>query len=273
MTTFQAFTLSLILHMLLTFVLNRLSLRQEDSLPIPIEIEYRETADKPRKQLIEQTEVPLEKLLDVKPEKDAEFFSEKTVRVKDPTRARINAPTINLSNREKLEAEKKQREPDPENEGPGEKRKKTQGPEWSPGLSASDDAIPDQFRLGDFTVLNTDANLYYTFFARVKNQIRFRWIAQIENIIGNVQGLQIRNRNQEEWNTQIEIVLDSRGNYLSGSVMRESGLPAFDKAAILSFKNGAPFPNPPTEMIEKDGKIYLDYAFQVRWNPNYPVYR
>ncbi|MDZ4662166.1 MAG: energy transducer TonB [Pseudomonadota bacterium] len=270
MTSFQAFTLSLIIHVVLTFVLGRLNMRHSEELPIPVEIEYRNSQEKPRKQMIEQTEVPLDKLLDVKtPEKEAEFLSEKTLRVTEQTRARLNAPTINLSNKAKSESNKK---PRPDDEGFGQ-RKKNHGPEWSPGLSASDDAIPEQFRLGDFTVLNTDANLYYTFFARVKNQIRFRWISQIENIIGNVQGLRIRNRNQEEWNTQIEVILDAQGNFLNGSVMRESGLPAFDKAAILAFKQGSPFPNPPTEMIEQDGKIYLDYAFQVRWNPSYPLYR
>lgn len=270
MTSFQAFTLSLILHILLTLVLNRLSMRQLENTPIPIEIEYQDHSKTQRKQMVDQAEIPLDKLLDIKnPEKEADFLSEKQMRVKEQTRARMTAPTVNLSDREKSEAKKDQKQIE---EGIGE-RKKDFGPEWSPGLSASDDALPEQFRLGDFTVLNTDAHLYYTYFARIKNQIRFRWISQIENIIANVQGLQIRNRNQDEWNTQIEVTLDSQGNFLNGAVMHESGLPAFDKAAILAFKQGAPFPNPPAELVESDGKIYLGYAFQVRWNPNHPVYR
>lgn len=260
MNSFQALTISIIFHVVLVFVLSHSHTPVKKSDYQPIEIKYEDSARK--KQMVESTDVPIDKLLQVKPEeKKADFFSEKTVRVKQETKAAVNGITRNAGSRGKQVKRQDRTE-----EGNQQVIRETQQT-WTPGLSASDDALPSEMKVGDFTVLNTDAHLFYTFFARIKDQIRFRWVRQVENSIESLRIRDIHSQTQSTWNTQIEVVLDRHGNYLSSAVMKPSGMPSFDKAALVAFKEGAPFPNPPREMIKEDGKIYLDYAFQVYWNP------
>jgi len=51
-------------------------------------------------------------------------------------------------------------------------------------------------------------------------------------------------------------------------IFRQSGLPAFDEAAVRAFAEARIFPNPPKEMVEEDGMIHLKYSFTVEFDPH-----
>lgn len=261
MTSFQALTASLIIHVFLLFWLSH---SETPEAPKYSNFEVVYTEPERQKQMVEQAEVPVDELLKVNPEeKPADFFSEKTVRVKNQMQAALSGAKANRGGK----VVKPQRPTETQDEG-GESPSPREAPQWNPGFSANDDALPANIRIGDFTALNTDAHLFYTFFARVKEQIRYRWVNRVENVIETTKVTDVRNQNQSTWQTYIEVILDSHGKFLNASVMKPSGLPGFDKAAILAFRDGAPFPNPPQELVKSDGKIYLEYAFQVNWEPS-----
>ncbi|OQW47239.1 MAG: hypothetical protein A4S09_15715 [Proteobacteria bacterium SG_bin7] len=267
MSSFQALTASLIIHVLMLFWLSHTETPAHPNNYNEIEVVYQDSKSK-KQQMVEQTEIPVDKLLEVKPEeKQTDFLSEKTVRVKEESQARNSGATVNRAPRPIKKFVKKQKNQNETDFG-NRPHNTSEAPPWNPGFSANDDALPANIRIGDFTALNTDAHLFYTFFARIKDQIRYRWVNRVENAIETTRINDLKNHNQSTWQTYIEVVLDKDGRYLGATVMKPSGLPSFDKAAVLAFRDGAPFPNPPRELIKNDGKIYLEYAFQVNWDPS-----
>ena len=139
--------------------------------------------------------------------------------------------------------------------------------EFERGSSTIGESLPEDVKIGSFTALNTDRYLFYTFYARVEEMIRFRWESRVQQIIQSMPPpimMQTSNRN---WVTQVEFLLDRRGNLQKALLMKGSGVTAFDTAAIMAFKEARIFPNPPQEMIQDDGYIHLKYSFTVRFAP------
>lgn len=135
------------------------------------------------------------------------------------------------------------------------------------GLSSLGEALPQEVAVGSFTALNTDRYLYYSFFARTEELIRFRWESSIHEAIDSTPPERFQTNLSGLWNTQLDIWLKPNGEFHSAHLMKESGFRAFDQAAIQAFVQSRLFPNPPQEMIESDGLIHLKYSFQVRYEP------
>ena len=124
--------------------------------------------------------------------------------------------------------------------------------------------LPNDIPFSDTTNLNTDANIYYTFYDRVEQLFRVRWIERVnyywdripydfkkENLAGRI------------WSTTFEVVLKQTGEYHSAAIIRSSGYKPFDEAAIYSFKNTGFFPNIPKAKVEPDGFVRLKYRFNL----------
>lgn len=128
--------------------------------------------------------------------------------------------------------------------------------------------LPDDVSLGEFTALNTDRFKYYSFYARIEELVRFRWEQGLRNAIDSFPRNQLLNLNRDRWVTEAEFWLTKDGRFHSAHIHRESGLRRFDGAAVNAFRDANIFPNPPPEMVEKDGLIRIKYSFTVRWSPN-----
>ena len=74
---------------------------------------------------------------------------------------------------------------------------------------------------------------------------------------------------ESEMTTILEVRLDRKGNYQGSTIYQSSGLSAWDRAAVFAFQDGAPFLNPPPELLEEDDLIRLRYSFSVIWHPKY----
>jgi TonB family protein len=60
-------------------------------------------------------------------------------------------------------------------------------------------------------------------------------------------------------------VLNGDGALETISITREAGISPLDEAVVQAFRIAGPFPNPPEQLIRKDGRIYLsDFEFTVR---------
>ena len=134
------------------------------------------------------------------------------------------------------------------------------------GSSSLAEYIPG-IKEGGFTALNTDQFTYYTFFERVNEQVRYRWVSFVRNYIASLSDSKLNELAKYQRVYQIEIVLSGEGQYLKGFIHHSSGDNALDITAIDAFQGAAPFLNPPKGLIEEDGNIHLHYSFIVEFRP------
>jgi len=133
-------------------------------------------------------------------------------------------------------------------------------PRRIPGVSTSGELLPSDVKIGDFTALNTDRFTYYTFYARVEEQIRHRWVRYVKAALYGGGDVPI---GRTDFMTNLEIVLNRRGEFVRAIIHQASGSKDLDSAPVLAFREAQMIPNPPREMLKPDGTIRLLYSFHV----------
>lgn len=270
--------LSLLIHVLLTWGAQYAVLLlppKPDHKTVEIEILNNPLSQNEAKQIVRDSALP-EKLKVKESEDPLSFLSKETQRVKKQTQAQASGLTANRSpqtNNQKNKTSKSQSPQNPSKDmdafAPGYRKvpQMVQAEKMDSGLSTIGEALPKEVRVGSFTALNTDRYLYYSFFSRIEELIRFRWESAVQQTIDYTSPAKLALNSQGVWNTQIQVIINSKGEIKAIKTMKESGLPGFDQSAIQAFVQARMLPNPPKEMIEEDGLIRLDYAFQVRYSP------
>ena len=284
MSEFQALTASLAAHFLLVFLLS--SVPTQTPFQPPIEVELVELQPPPhskRRQLVREAEVPEDQL--TSNNNPARFLAQKRKRVREQTKARLNGKTRNTAakkptpQKEQQKPQKKKSVSKPQNLAgisPGEIRKsvierlekKPQSIQFPRTPSTDGETLPDNIKLGNMTVLNTDPYLYYSFFRRIEDLIRYRWESRIRAAIPALQAKRYKGYQRQKWPTRVRIVLNQKGKVENAYVSFASGLKEFDIAARDAFVDAAIIPNPPKDLVNSRGKIELDYGFMVYWRPN-----
>lgn len=127
--------------------------------------------------------------------------------------------------------------------------------------------LPPGVRLGNVTSLNTDENKYYSFNQRLLARFIPLWGNSVRSAL-----YQWLNENNyppisKTWVTNVEIIMDEKGEILDVQPFRLSGLWSIDNAAINSFKKIKNVPNPPKEMVDENGYIHLQFQTEVLWIP------
>ncbi|WP_413575721.1 energy transducer TonB [Bdellovibrio sp. HCB290] len=135
------------------------------------------------------------------------------------------------------------------------------------GQSTTGEMLPTDVSIGSFTALNTDRYLFYSFYARIEELVRYRWESRVQTAINGMDPSMAMSLSRRNWNTQVEFLLDKKGFLQKAIIMKESGIKNFDSAAVNAFREARVFPNPPQEMIEEDGFIHLRYTFTVNYAP------
>ncbi len=240
-------------------------------------------------QIVRQAIAP-EKLRVKEETHPARFKSEQTQRVSEESQAQLDGLTENRSPSKALSQKPEPKEQNQKQQQNGEvatqknplsfESSSTEArlQEWqnlsgssnNPGFSTRGERLPDDIKVGSFTALNTDQYLFYTFYARVEELVRFRWTSNVmrsRDLFPASLAAQYPQRSN--WNTEVLFKLNARGQLVSAILLKESGYPGFDMAAIQAFKDAATFPNPPPEMKKPDGLIHLVYGFTVRFQPRF----
>lgn len=292
MKSYYALIVSIILHVLFFWGAGELASQFEKPVHSqPIEIEVREDDRKSEPRLIVRDILtPQEEVID--DEKTTRLLSRETRRYQKEQVAKEigqtqNQPTspgsTNKDRRQELEkkltqleklsqeviaAIQKERENAPEAQAKNDSDQ-SDNPLMIKGYRPSTVNDPlTNIPLGSFTALNTDRYLFYSFFERIEDRIRHRWVSRIRNAINSPMQIPTNGRDREVWTTELEVQLDSKGNFVRAEVHKSSGIEKFDYATIDAFREGAPIPNPPVGIIDEDGYIYLQYAFNVYWKPS-----
>lgn len=135
------------------------------------------------------------------------------------------------------------------------------GSKKSRGLGQTNDFIED-IPLGDFTKLNTQEFEFYGFYDRIRKKLEIFWGT---NIQAQAEKMMKKGRSiASDTNhiTSLEIFLNNKGEIVDVSVNSPSGVRELDNAAIRTFNQAGPFPNPPKGML-KQGKAKIKWSFVV----------
>lgn len=136
------------------------------------------------------------------------------------------------------------------------------GSDPNPKVSSTSDYLKD-IPLGDMTQLNTTEYKYYGFYYRIKQRLEQFWGRSLMDKANEMVRGGRKVASAEEFITALEITLDNEGEIIAIKVTAGSGIKELDDAAIESFNEAGPFPNPPKGMVE-DGKVRLEWGFVVK---------
>lgn len=292
MSILRALILSLIVHTLLVLILDKGAPYFE---PKPVDITTIDLVEKPEtpaqkkaekkskndRQIVRQALAPKEELKEDDTDL-ARFLSADKQRVRKEMQAAASGMTQNRAAGQKDPSESKdqklKQQKDPRKEQPKDydpegvdiaKNLKEYAQSVQEAPSTMGDALPQDVSIGSFTALNTDRYMYYSFYARIEELVRFRWESRVRAAVDSFDRNYILSVvGRRNWITAVDIWLTKDGRYHSAHILKESGIPRFDQAAVLAFKEAGMFPNPPQDMVEDDGFIHLKYSFNVSFRPS-----
>lgn len=227
-----------------------------------------------KKTIVRQALVP-EKIKVKEDETLARFLSEQDQRVKEETQAAQKGMTANRDTNPQAQnsqtatksgSQRSEKSEDGYQEfNIGDQLR--QMSEFENGTSTVGEVLPQDVKIGSFTALNTDRYLYYSFYARMEERIRHPWESRVQNLINSMDRATAIAASRRPWTTQVEFLLNPKGEVVKALLMKESGIPAFDQAAIRAFQEAKIFPNPPQGMLQDDGFIHVKFGFTVNFNP------
>ncbi len=111
------------------------------------------------------------------------------------------------------------------------------------------------------TMLTTREFVYYTFYARIRRQLNQHWGGKVREKLSKIfkEGRSIASN--EDKVTKLLITLNRTGQLVKVQVVSDSGVRDLDQAAVEAFQEAAPFPNPPTGIVDPDGTIKIRWDF------------
>ncbi|MCB9072068.1 MAG: energy transducer TonB [Bdellovibrionaceae bacterium] len=259
MQSFQAFTISLLLHIVLLLLMKIYS--------YDMQLEKKEM----KKWLVFEQQ-----------EKHQPLMGEKTVRVKKETRTRVTSPAAMNSLKPEESTSKAFQELRHPTFG-----NNTSIKNFSPRYTPTEDDVfihqaarpsestrqrlqsflPHELELGDVVALNTDQNEFYSFYRRMAEKIVWPWAQSVNAGFEKMRLSGQIGSSPKAWVTIVEVILDNKGNVLSTQPLQLAGDSDIDSAPISAFKNAKTFPNPPIEMVDEDGYIHIRYKFVVYYTP------
>ena len=251
-------------------------------LEIPVDPEQPKTSPDSTGQIVEQSDSINEEA----PE-DAQYLSAKNQKVKRETRAAVsgqfkNAGGLGQAARKQLEKTTKSKPTletltpayqfkaaapaiQEQKEQPSAENQTTtqgEGQGATPDLSRSNDYLPDQEN-GLQTMLNTREFKYFSYYSRIKSQLNQFWEPKIKQKVMTVFRQGRRIASTRDHITRLLIVLNDQGTLVTVKVLDQSGVTELDDAAIEAFREAAPFPNPPSGLIESDGTVKIRWDFVI----------
>jgi TonB family protein len=128
-------------------------------------------------------------------------------------------------------------------------------------IAGSNDFIED-IPLGDFTQLNTQEYEFYGFYHRIKLKLEQFWGLNIKEQAEKIMKSGRTIASDHNHITSLTIELNENGEIVNIRIDSKSGLRELDQAAIDSFNQAGPFPNPPKKML-KNNRATIQWGFVV----------
>ena len=272
--------ISLLLHGLIMFVPIQLS---RDAREEPMRVVRINPVEIPHEQIVDE----IEKSTNNEAPENTRFLSKNNKKVEQETKARNVGPTKNqnsvppalnpdnqsaqvkgidkdtmLLSIRKPNAELKTAEKKPEQKLDMSLMERSLA---SLNPSATDDYLPDVEESNE-TLLNTKQFLYYSFYARIKEQLRMYWGQHLKKAFDQRYQTGGQPLVDRDLITKLTIQLRNDGELKRVFIVSSSGYADVDEAAVKAFEQASPFPNPPSGMVERDGSVKLRWDFIVQAN-------
>lgn len=132
----------------------------------------------------------------------------------------------------------------------------------SQGLSATNDYV-EEVGLGDFTHLNTVEYKHYGFFHRIRQKLEQFWGKSLHEKANNIFRSGRRLPASDSLITSLQVTLNTKGEIVAVKILGSSGVRELDDAAIESFNEAGPFPNPPKDLLV-NGTATIEWGFVVK---------
>ena len=129
------------------------------------------------------------------------------------------------------------------------------------GVSSTNDHV-ENVPLGDLTYLNTVEYKYYGFFHRIRQKLEQFWGRSIQEMAESLARQKRTIASGENLITSLEVTLNEVGEIVGIKIKGTSGIQELDEAAVTSFNQAGPFPNPPRGLIE-GGFVRIEWGFVV----------
>lgn len=286
---------SLIIHLSLWTALklapSNANPKKQDKIEIVVLDKSREDQPVKHMQIVEQSPKPLN---DETPE-EARFLSAHNQRVVQETRARENGDFKNANDKQTTKASPSQKQMQAAAKKIAQPRLNDLIPQFDPTVrreykaashpnqeaqASAGQAAQQASQTNDHlknmppsleTLLNTREFVYYSYYQRIRTQIRQFWEPSIRGKVRRIfaQGRTIAS--EKDHVTRVIIVLDQNGGLLGVKVVGESGVKDLDEAAVEAFRAAEPFPNPPKGIVDPDGTIKINWDFILEANLDAPA--
>jgi len=121
---------------------------------------------------------------------------------------------------------------------------------------------------GKETNLNTREMVGATYLNHIRRLVNYYWQQNLDNLPASVRLARPRYR------TVVVVVLDGSGALESLEVTESSGSDPLDDAVVRAFRVAGPFPNPPEQLVARDGRVYLPtMSWTVELGQGRPAYQ
>lgn len=126
----------------------------------------------------------------------------------------------------------------------------------SPNGGNTDDYLPD-YKIGSRTFINTLANPNIGYFVELRRKFRFAFnpVPALRAHINQIS----RGKISVVWGVSV----DGNGNLSGLTLIRSSGLPAYDNEAKRTIATSAPFSRPPLQILSEDQQLHMAWTFVV----------
>jgi TonB family protein len=214
--------------------------------------------------------------------KDARYFSDKNIRVEKEQRARDTnvlpkpgapGPQTKAQEQAKPKKAKPQVKPAPDLSKLGvplrldqkpkpvtpDPPEKVTEPRARSGNDAGDQAVLDRtLPQGSENLLNAEESVFYSFYSRMYEAIAPIWQSRVREVTPTTRIL------PGDYTTVVDVVLDREGNLIAVRQIQSSGVAVLDQAVENSWHKTGHFPNPPKELLNKQGEVHTGWTFTVQ---------
>lgn len=130
------------------------------------------------------------------------------------------------------------------------------------GFSSTNDYV-QEVALGDFTHLNTVEFKFYGFYHRIRQKLEQFWGKSIQEKSHALFRSGRRMPASQDYITSLQVTLNQKGEIVKVKILGASGVKELDDAAIESFNEAGPFPNPPKDLLV-NGQATIEWGFVVK---------
>jgi TonB family protein len=130
------------------------------------------------------------------------------------------------------------------------------------GFSATNDYV-QEVALGDFTHLNTVEFKFYGFYHRIRQKLEQFWGKSIQEKSHALFKSGRRMPASQDLITSLQVTLNEKGEIVKVKILGASGVKELDDAAVESFNEAGPFPNPPKDLLV-NGYATIEWGFVVK---------